>query len=170
MNWQRTVTLGAAGGAIAVWFAGAATSVRPAVDPILSHAATPVELRGAELASEITRLRERLRPSAAPLLRRDLFRYRRGVAATAPPPAAAMALPAGADATRPGSPFSLVGLAEDQGPDGPIRTAIISRGGDLFIVKEGDPVTSQYQVARIAADVVELTDTAAGTPLRLALP
>jgi hypothetical protein len=69
----------------------------------------------------------------------------------------------------PVEPLALVGLAEDEGADGPVRTAIISGGGDLFIVKEGDAVTSRYQVAAIAADVVVLTDVAAGTSLRLAL-
>ena len=171
MNWQRTVTLGALGGALAVWYAAASTSVPSSPDPVLSHTATPVELRGAELSAEISRLRERLRPTAAPLLRRDLFRYRGGAAAASPESATALPIPADSAAlATPAPAFSLVGLAEDDGPDGPVRTAIISRAGDLFIVKEGEAVTSQYQVAKISADVVELTDTTAGTPLRLALP
>jgi hypothetical protein len=65
--------------------------------------------------------------------------------------------------------FTLVGLAEDAGVDGPIRTAIISGAGDLFLVKEGEAVTSQYRVVKITADVVELGDVTDGTTLRLAL-
>lgn len=171
MNWQRTVTLGTLGGAIAVWYAAASTSLPPSAEPVLSHTATAIEVRGAELSAEITRLRERLRPTAAPLLRRDLFRYRGGAGAA--PSGSTPAMPLSTEAVplaATTSSLSLVGLAEDNGPDGPIRTAIIARAGDLFIVKEGEAVTSQYQVAKISADVVELTDTTAGTPLRLALP
>ena len=31
--------------------------------------------------------------------------------------------------------LKLVGLAEDAGPDGPVRTAIISGSGELFLVE-----------------------------------
>jgi hypothetical protein len=171
MHWGRTVTLGVACGAIAVWLAAAATSIPSSSSPIISRTPTPVEVRGAELASEISRLRERLRPTATPLQRRDLFRYHRAVVGASRPESSlpAAALPV-AEATAIAQPsLALVGLAEDNGPDGPIRTAIISHGGELFLVKEGEAVTSQYRVATISADVVELTDTSAGTPLRLAL-
>ena len=173
MNWKRTVLLGVMGGALAVWLAAAATSVPSPIDPALSRGTTPVELRGAALATEVTRLRERLRPTAVPLLRRDLFRYRSGAAAALHESPLTNAFPSPVvDLAPPAPSFLLVGLAEDPGPDGPVRTAIISRAGELFIVKEGDAVTSQYQVAKISADVVELTGTGAGaaTPLRLALP
>jgi hypothetical protein len=128
-------------------------------------------MRGATLAAEVARLRERLRPTAAPLQTRDLFRYRRDAAAASrraeafvspierPPDSLAAAKLS----------LALVGLAEDDGPDGPVRTAIIKNVGDLIFVKEGDQVTGRYRVEKISADVVELTDTGGGPPLRLAL-
>ena len=40
----------------------------------------------------------------------------------------------------------------------PVRTAIISGEGQLYMVKEGEAVTPRYRVAKISADVVELVD------------
>jgi hypothetical protein len=50
-----------------------------------------------------------------------------------------------------------------------MRTAFISGGGQLFMVKEGDHVTARYTVAKISADVVELTDAIDNSVRRLAL-
>jgi hypothetical protein len=66
----------------------------------------------------------------------------------------------------------LIGVAEDTTTDGLVRTAIISGPGQLYVVKEGDRVTSRYRVARISPDVVELDDLARigdASVLRLAL-
>ena len=60
-------------------------------------------------------------------------------------------------------------MAEDAGPAGPVRTAIVSGPGQLFLVKEGQNVTLRYRVIKIAADVVELQDLGDKTTLRLAL-
>jgi hypothetical protein len=65
--------------------------------------------------------------------------------------------------------LKLEGLAEDHNDQGPVRTAIISGFGDVFLVKEGDNVTARYRVAKISPDAVELTDLTTDTPLRLAL-
>jgi hypothetical protein len=46
----------------------------------------------------------------------------------------------------------LIGFASE----GPVRTAIISGGSDLFLAREGDSITAQYRVLRIDADGVEL--------------
>jgi hypothetical protein len=67
------------------------------------------------------------------------------------------------------APLKLEGLAEDRGDQGPVRTAIISGFGDIFLVKEGDHVTLRYTVAKISPDAVELTDLTDNTALRLAL-
>ncbi len=62
MNLKRTATIVVGGAAVGAWLAGAATSNR-AIGPPLSIAPTPaIDMRGAELASEIARLHERLRP------------------------------------------------------------------------------------------------------------
>jgi hypothetical protein len=168
MNTKRVAWLVVGAGAVAVWLAGAATTgVRPSQLVIVPKPAT-IDLQGAALAEEITRLHERLRPTAAPVQSRDLFRYgNRAAAQPNPAAAAAPAAPPMPDLpTRPA--LKLIGIAEDAGPDGPVRTAIVSNAGALVFVKEGESV-SRYRVARIAADVVEFTNADDATTLRLAL-
>ena len=171
MQWKRTLTLVAAGGAAIAWLAGAATSNREIPPPIILPHPT-IDAQSADLAKEIARLHDRLRPDAPPRQpARNLFAFhtppRRIVAPIAPTPAPAVS--EAAPATLPQPPLQLAGIAEDAGPDGPVRTAIISTPGQLFLVKAGDPVTSRYRVARVAADVVELTDAIDGSTRRLAL-
>jgi hypothetical protein len=131
-----------------------------------------IDKSGAELAVEIARLHERLRPSDTPLQARDLFRY----AARSTVPRSAPVLPAPEPVVQPTersgnvvSPLKLVGVAEDPSDAGPARTAIISGFGQLFLVKEGEAVTLRYRVARISSDAVELTDVGDNSVLRLAL-
>jgi hypothetical protein len=64
-------------------------------------------------------------------------------------------------------PFRLVGLAEDASPTGPKRTAVISGAGQLFVVTDGELVTSRYRVAAVSPDRVELTDLETGIVVRL---
>jgi hypothetical protein len=172
MNVKRTVMISAAGGAVAVWIAAAATSNTRAVVPVVSTKTNVVDKSGADLAVEVRRLHERLRPSDTPIHSRDLFRY----AARSSPSfgASAPASPVGpAPPEQPPAaavlPLKLEGLAEDRGDQGPVRTAIISGFGDIFLVKEGDSVTLRYRVVKISADAVELTDLTDNAPLRLAL-
>jgi hypothetical protein len=170
MTLKRTATLGVAGGALAAWLAAAATSgIRENRVPPPERA-TPIEMRGAELATEIARLHDRLRPTATPLNPgRNLFQF------TAPKPrmapAASPALTEALPAPAPAPPvlLKLSGIAEDPGPDGPLRTAIISGLGQLFLVKEGELLGNRYRVAKISADVVELVEVDANTTLRLAM-
>jgi hypothetical protein len=173
MHVKRTAAIVLGGGALVAWLAGAATSNRALPDPIIPPAAT-IDLRGVELANEIAKLHERLRPTATPRTPgRNLFAFRAAPAIAALVPTAPRAAlteappPAAAAAARPA--FKLAGMAEDPGPDGPIRQAFISGAGQLFIVKEGDLVTPRYRVTKIAADVVELTDLTNETTYRLAL-
>src|SRR5258707_5048927 len=170
MNLKRTATIAVIGGALVAWLAGAARSKRAALPPIVVRSA-PIEARGAELATEIARLHERLRPTAMPRQPgRNLFTFHTAPVAVAPhvalPPRAALVeLPA--PLTQPA--LKLAGIAEDAGADGPVRTAIISGEGQLFMVKVGEQVTSRYKVAKISADVVELMDLGDQTVRRLAL-
>jgi hypothetical protein len=173
MNLKRTATIAAVGGALAAWLAGAATSSRSTPAPIVTPRA-PIEARGEQLASEIARLHERLRPDATPNQPgRNLFAFHSAPATPVMPPrqrereqpAAITEPPVVAQPS-----LKLAGIAEDDGPDGaPIRTAIISGEGQLFMVKEGENVSPRYRVAKISADVVELIDLATNTPRRLAL-
>jgi hypothetical protein len=174
MNVKRAATIAVGGAALAAWLAGAATSTRTPA-PRLVISPPPIEPRGAELASEIAKLREHLRPSATPRQPgRNLFAYHTPAAAPLPPVAAAAPRPAltegDAALTPPQPSLKLSGIAEDVDADGnPVRTAIIAGEGQLFMVKEGENVTSRYRVTKVSADVVELLDLATQTPRRLAL-
>ena len=169
MNLKRTTTIVLGAAAIGAWLAGAATSThripaRPIERPV------PIELRGAELANEIARLQERLRPTSSPRQPgRNLFAFR---PAALPAPQPVDMIPALADAA-PATPalpsLKLAGIAEDIEADAPIRTAIISGEGQLYMVKEGEAVTPRYRVTKISPDVVELVDLFDNTVRRLAL-
>ena len=162
MNTKRTVLLVFVLGAVAAWLAAASTSgvrhSRPFVAP-----PPAIDLRGAALAAEIERLHERLRPAAVPEHNRNLFQFAARAAAplpvVAPPPVA----PPPALPVEP--PFKLIGIAEDAGA----RTAILSSPAQLLMVKVGNQVASKYRVTGIAADAIELSDTADGSTLRLVL-
>ena len=171
MNWKRTATIVVVGGVLLAWLAGAATSNRPVAPPPIVRS-SPIEVRGAELASEVARLHVRLRPTTTPNQPgRNVFLFRAApvrqqpLALPAPKPALTEVAPA--PIAQPA--LKLSGVAEDAGADGPVRTAIISGEGQLFMVKEGDTVTPRYRVVKISADVVELLDLGTGTTRRLAL-
>jgi hypothetical protein len=170
MNLKRTATIVAIGGALVAWLAGAATSNHQ-MSPAPITRAQPIEARGAELATEIARLHDRLRPTTTPRQPgRNLFTFHAAPvrpSVTLPPPARPALVEAPAPLALP--PLKLAGIAEDAGPDGPIRTAIISGDGQLFMVKEGESVTPRYKVVRISADVVELMDVGDSSVRRLAL-
>jgi hypothetical protein len=172
MNVNRTLALMAISGALLAWFAAAATSNRDVPPPIIIPPAH-VDLQGADLAREIARLHDRLRPDATPRQpARNLFAYHVSVRhdpAPIVPPAQPALSELAVPAALPQPPLKLAGIAEDAGPEGPVRTAIISAEGQLFLVKAGDALTSRYRVARVAADVVELTDTIDNSTRRLAL-
>ena len=172
MNLKRTTTIAAVGGALIAWLAGAATS-NHTIPPVAVVHQTTIEKRGAELAIEIERLHERLAPVAAPSSPgRNLFSFRAAAARPSaplplPPPRAALTEIRPAPFALP--PLRLSGIAEDVGADGAVRIAFISGDGQLFMVKEGETVTPRYRVAKISADVVELTDVIDSTTRRLAL-
>jgi hypothetical protein len=78
----------------------------------------------------------------------------------APPPSAAAPPP---------PPVSLVGIAQDNGADGPTRTAIISAFGELMFLKEGQNIAYTYRVDRIGADGVDLFVLKDGSTLHIPL-
>jgi len=171
MTVKRTTTIVVVGAALVAWLAGAATSnhlIPPA--PIVQP--TAIEKRGAELAVEIERLHQRLAPSVTPRAPgRNLFTFHQA-APQAAPPVAPTPRPAITEFTPPPfalPPLKLSGIAEDPGADGPIRVAFIAGEGQLFMVKEGELVTPRYRVAKISAEVVELTDVVDNSIRRLAL-
>jgi len=171
MKLNAAMTIVVVGG-LAVWLAAdALTGTRDAVLRTPERA-SPIDARAQELAGEVARLHERLGPVSTPLQPgRNLFSF--NVPRPRPEPVVkpvlSESLPV-APVVPPPPPFKLAGIAEDRGPDGPIRTAIISAPGQgPFLVKEGQNVTARYKVTRIAADVVELQDLGDHSVLRLAL-
>jgi hypothetical protein len=163
-------TLWYAGGTvIATWLAvmprsaPPATSMAPRAD---RSAVRPVTLD--DLNAEEAKLRQHI--AAVPLgpSTRNPFRFAKAVDAAPQPgnPAAASSaaslptgttLPAGPIA--PAQPsFSLSGVAERQTPQGRVRTAIISGGGQLYLVTEGESVAGRYRVVTIDSDAVTLRE------------
>jgi hypothetical protein len=173
MNVKRTLVIGVMGGALAVWLAAAATSTSRSTTPVAMPRTGVIDASGAQLAAEVARLHERMRPTDTPLQTRDLFRYARrpsGVRRLAPEIPAPVPVPeARPDASPAAAQLKLVGIAEDVGDSGPIRTAVVSGFGELFLVKEGEAVTLRYRVSRISSEAVELIDVTDNTTVRLAL-
>jgi hypothetical protein len=92
----------------------------------------------------------------------------------APPPPAPPAAPAPAiveaPVAPPRPPITLGAIASESGDNGAvIRTAVLSVAGQVFLVKEGERISSRFSILRISAEVVELRDEAADTVIRLAL-
>ena len=79
--------------------------------------------------------------------------------------------PSPAGAARDASlPVSLAGIAADETPSGPRRTAVLTVDGQVLLARVGDEIPGPYQVRRIDADAVELFDPGRQTALRLRLP
>ena len=64
---------------------------------------------------------------------------------------------------------SLAGIATDDTPSGPLRTAVLSVDGRVVLAEVGDEVPGPYQVQRIDDDAVELFDPGRQVSFRLAL-
>lgn len=157
MNWKRIATLSATGGTFVTLLARASTSVAPPPMPLPTGR---IPALTAPLFPEVERLRARLRAPIGPAApTRNLFAFKREIRRVAVPTPVSMPSAAAAVATsappvrRPA--FSFVGLAEDPGPDGPVRTAILSTGRDLQFVRVRD-IIGEYRVLAIGATALEL--------------
>lgn len=126
------------------------------------------------MQAEVSRLHNRLAPSTVPTRSRDLFRFaaRPATRPVAPTTDAPQAVDTATRADTPVAPkpsLQLIGVAEDETPDGAVRTAIVSGLGDVFLVKTGDIISGRFRVEQVSADAVQLTDstTSATTTLTL---
>jgi hypothetical protein len=160
---------------LAAWLASAAGVMNRPEVPAPTPA--PVQTTGTEtLAEEVQaqagRLRERLASAPVPQRpTRNPFQFAPRVTA-APKRAAASALPPVVDTAPvlPEPPLSLVGIAEDAGEAGPVRTAIVTiEGGDTLLLRAGEFIGARYRVKAIGADAVELSDLTNGAVRRLVL-
>jgi hypothetical protein len=140
---------------------------RPSTD---SAAREPIDARSEALVGEIARLQRHQEPGVAPARGRDVFRF---AAARAARPERVVPVVPSVPTERPVAPprpvLKLIGVAEDSASGNPVRTAIISAPDQLYVVREGERVTSRFGVQRISPDVVELVDTVDASAVRLAL-
>jgi hypothetical protein len=134
-----------------------------------SAARDPIDARSDALAIEIARLRRHQEPGVAPARGRDVFRF--AAARAARTERAVLLVPPVSEfpVAPPRPALKLIGVAEDTAGGNPVRTAIISAPDQLYVVREGEHVTSRFGVQRISPDVVELVDTVDASALRLAL-
>jgi hypothetical protein len=183
-DWKRAAIMTASGG----FFAWAGASVAPpshslASPPAPPRVETPTAAKRAAvpaaaaieplLNARIPHLHDWTTPAVEPVEPgRDAFAFKR----IAPPrPAAPLhtappssSPPAWSAAARPAPTLRFVGVADDFGSN-EAAMAIITGGGQLFLVRAGDAVTDRYRVAAVSAFSVELEDVRLGTTLRLTL-
>ncbi len=175
MQMKRTIGFGLLSIAVATWLTAASTpDVRPPAAPLPPAQPSRLDASSATLEAAVTRLHARIGPTAVPEGRRDLFRFSaraprpgrtpapRAIDAVPDVPPAAPALPAPPMLT-------LIGVAEDASPDGPVRTAIVSGLGDVFLVKPGESISGRFRVAAVSAASVDLVDTATSSQTTLTL-
>jgi len=172
MNLNRTLTLVALCGVLAALLSSAATSGGRRPMPVTERKPAAVDLTGEALAAEIARLHDRLHPTASPIQPgRNLFEF--GAAPVAPRAVSPTLFAADPQAAPPREPpyplLKMIGVAQDDGADGPVRTAIIAGTNDLFFVKEGDTVAARFRVVRVDEDAVSLEDVNDGSSLRLSM-
>ena len=174
MTVRRAVVYGGSFCLMAAWLASAAsTLMRPPVTyqetSVTGTAAT--ETLAAEVQAHAARLRERLASAPRPQLpHRNPFVFEaRPIAA--PKRAAIQPDPVVLEPLPPPEPaLSLIGITEDQGEKGLVRTAVFTDAADaVFVVTVGEMLLDRYKVEAIGADAVELKDVGTNAIRRLAL-
>jgi len=176
MTARRAGAWLAGGTLLAAWLAAAAA---PSLAPQAGSASpksqgSETDRRVLELAVEADRLHDRLSVVLAPPpVMRNPFQFSRRAPAPAatvhvarepeapPPPAVAVSAP---------PPITFLGVAEDTAGTNPARTAILSFGGDLLLVKEGELIGDRYRLTKIGSDVIELQDSKDSRTFRIVLP
>jgi hypothetical protein len=158
--WMVIVSLGRTG-AVARDMPDSETVRRPAGNPA-PHAPMP-DVRLA--------LSRPPQPATEPLLRRDPFAFAPRILPPAPPspPISIVPPPDLPPATPPSVALSLIGVATSSRTDGRAeRTAIIAGdAGALYMVRDGDAVTTRYRVDAVLEDSARLIDVATGASMHL---
>ena len=181
MSPSRIALVAGGGALVAAWLAAAATVPRqeaavgepPPVIPAAPDVSAPFPV-AADLAADIERL-QRLAEAPAPRMgARNPF-------SLAPPPpsprpdtlapAPRRAPPAASRGPRATGPaVELIGVATAEAEEGSARTGILAtRGGEVLLVRAGDPVPGGYRVDAIEPTSVTLAD-GSGARHRLELP
>jgi hypothetical protein len=160
------------GGLLAAWFAVTPSDTTHG-KTTTAVAERPVAIRESTadtLAAEEGRLRDHAGSVAPGSSMRNPFRFGSGKPAGAVPQTGSPAAPVAApEPPAPAQPsLSLSGIAESKTPQGTRRTAIISGGGQLYLVTEGQTVAGRYLVVTVDSDAVTLReDNGASTRLSL---
>ena len=175
MTTSRAVTYGGLTCLLAAWLASAASTTRQQRDPEahLDRGAplTATEALASDVQAQAARLRHRLASAPGPQApHRNPFHFESRPIAAPRPARRIDAVPPPEPPPAPEPVLVLIGVVEDQGPKGLIRTAILADDAEgVFIVSVGQTVINQYRVEAIGADAVELKDIITSAVRRLAL-
>ena len=176
MTTRRAVTYGGLSCLLAAWLASAASTTFQPYEPArheseLGTTGTSTDALAMEVQAHASRLRQRLKSAPTPQSpHRNPFAFQvRPQQVVQPvrraePVAPVAALP-------PAEPrLSLIGIAEDQGPSGLVRTAIMAdEAENLLMATVGNTLLGRYRVEAIGADAVELKDVNTSAVRRLGL-
>ncbi len=182
MSRTRLAMWATGGGLLAAWLASAAGTL-PGAAPAPTRGVeaqapppAPPPAERVDLDREVARMAAWLEHAPRP---RPVVRNPFTLAPRRPAPAAAereAVVPEGwarsPAAAVPAAPsrVSLAGIATDETPSGPRRTAILSLDGRVVLGRVGDELPGPYQVQRIDDDAVELFDPGRQASFRLTLP
>jgi hypothetical protein len=175
MTAKRAAAYSGAAMLLLAWLASAAGLVRQTPEePEPERAPQPnsTSTIADEVHAQTLRLKARLASAPAPQEPvRNPFAFAARPSAERRPAARPAADDEPAPIGPPAEPaIELIGVAENETPEGLSRTAIISAlGGELFLVKEGETLAARYRVGSVSRDAVELNDLLLGTVRRLAL-
>jgi hypothetical protein len=181
---SRAALCVAGAGLVAAWLAAAAdrqpVTASDAAEPSQDARLARAEHLAGEIQSQARRLRAHLEAPPQPTLSgRNPFAFearanREPDADRVRASSIARSLEAAFATTPPDPPpLRLSGIAEEPGTGensaAPVRTAVLSGYGDVFLAKVGETIASRYEVTAIGADAVELKDLLTGLTIRLGL-
>ena len=170
---------------LAVWIVGAAVSgawlasaagvtrqARTVRVPPPAAETIQLDALAAEVQAQAGRLRERLANAPAPRTQRNPFSFGSAptkhrvpsaeIRHTITPPPNAAELPAPV--------IELIGIAENQGSTGVVRTAMMTNEqNDLIMVTAGQRILGRYDVLAVTEEAVDLKDVQTGATRRLIL-
>jgi hypothetical protein len=173
----RDVTLAVATGSLALWLVSVAFTDAP---PLRRDAGGEAREADAHRLFDLEAQSARLRASQAPAPSSGRNPFRFGGGSRAADPAAgeredtagagadpAEAMPAAP--AEPVFPLALIGVAEQPGPAGAHRTAVLAGLGQVFLVAAGEAVGTRYRVVSVAPEAVEVRDERDGRTFTLTL-
>ena len=177
MTTRRAVTYGGLFCLLAAWLASAASTTFQQYDPALAPDRDVAQPAPDALANDVqaqaAKLRQRLSSAPVPPApQRNPFLFESPIAAPSRhvPRRIAAPAPVVEPAMAPEPALALIGVAEDKGPNGLTRTAIIAGDTEaVFMVTVGQTILDRYRVEAIGADAVELKDSLTNAVRRLGL-